>query len=338
MHFATDNQPFPLLHTTGAGVLGPDGWLLAPIHFKLYAGERVGVVGESGSGKTTLLKMLGGHAQATTGGIFFKGKKVWGPQEQLLSGHEGIAYLSQHFELRNNYWVHEILSYANQLEADEAMDIYRDCDVLHLMNRRTNGNLSGGEKQRLVLASLLTTKPELLLLDEPFSNLDALHQQQMERLLALMSNKYGITLMQVTHQPADVLAWATQVLVLQKGTVVQQGRPEDVFFSPTSHYVAGLFGAYNVVPIGVLPVVPDNPPPMHGLFVRASQIELLNKQEAGISGLIIHKAFKGSYTTYTIQVNSFQWKANHTNCMYEVGSEVGLGFAISKPCYLPLPA
>ncbi|MBI1780138.1 MAG: ATP-binding cassette domain-containing protein [Sphingobacteriales bacterium] len=116
--------------------------------------QKIAIAGETGSGKTSLLKMIAGFAEPASGRIFFNGEKVLGPNEQLIAGHKGIAYLSQYFELRNNYYVQELLEMTNQLPDGEADKIFSVCQVEHLLQRRTN-QLSGGEKQRIALARLL---------------------------------------------------------------------------------------------------------------------------------------------------------------------------------------
>lgn len=92
-----------------------DSMSLQSISFQLNAGQRLAIIGESGSGKSSLLKMIGGLASADSGQVLFQGKRVKGPEEVLLPGHPGIAYLSQHFELRNNYRMEELLEYGNKL-------------------------------------------------------------------------------------------------------------------------------------------------------------------------------------------------------------------------------
>ena len=149
--------------------------VLYPLHFTMQEGERVAIAGETGSGKSTLLKLIAGLVQPTGGNVYFEGMRVLGPDEQLLPGHPRIAYLSQHYELRNNYKVHELLSMTNQLDYRSAQQIFEVCRIAHLMMRRSD-ELSGGEKQRIALAKQLTSYPKLLLLDEPFSNLDRVHK------------------------------------------------------------------------------------------------------------------------------------------------------------------
>src|SRR6476660_1440979 len=108
------------------------------ISFSLDKGQRLGIAGETGSGKSTLLKIISGLEQTDTGSVSFKGNKVIGPYEKLIPGHAGIAYLSQHFELRNHYRVEEILEYATLLSEEKAITIFEICQITHLLKRKTD--------------------------------------------------------------------------------------------------------------------------------------------------------------------------------------------------------
>src|SRR6201991_2798823 len=145
------------------------------ISFTQEKGRKLAIAGETGSGKSTLLKMIAGLAEVRTGEVRFGGTRVLGPLERLIPGQPGIAYLSQHFELWNNYRVEEVLSYANDLSVEEASALYEIVRIDHLLSRRTD-QLSCGERQRIALSRLLVKPPRLLLLDEPFSNLDRTHK------------------------------------------------------------------------------------------------------------------------------------------------------------------
>ena len=125
------------------------------LSFKQLVGEKLAIAGETGSGKTTLLKMISGLVQPDSGKILLQGERVLGPLEKLIPGHSRIAYLSQFFELRNHYWVSEILEYANELTQKEAKELYDVCQISHLVNRRTD-QLSGGERQRIAVVTLLS--------------------------------------------------------------------------------------------------------------------------------------------------------------------------------------
>ncbi|OLY92026.1 ABC transporter ATP-binding protein [Cnuella takakiae] len=233
-----------LLQVSDLHINAATGPVLRGISFETEALKNIAIAGATGSGKSTLLKAIGGLAQPTSGKILFGGKRVLGPDERLLPGHPQIAYLSQHFELRNNYRVEEELECLNQMSEGEAARIYAICEVDHLLKRRTD-QLSGGEKQRIVTARLLTTRPKLLLLDEPFSNLDLAHKQVMQRVINEISTQLEITCMLVTHDPQDSLPWAHHILIMRDGLVVQEGTPQALYHHPVDAYAAGLLGKYN---------------------------------------------------------------------------------------------
>lgn len=219
---------------------------LPAVSFTQRKGERIAVAGETGSGKSRLLKTIGGLFAPAQGMVLFEGGRVLGPQERLIAGQPGIGYLSQHFELWHNYYVEEVLSYANDLEPAEAAALYRLCDIDRLLKRRTD-QLSGGERQRIALARLLVHPPRLLLLDEPFSNLDMIHKGILRRVIGESAAKFDITCILVSHDPRDVLSWADRLIVLREGRLVQQGTPVEVYSRPVDEYTAALLGDYTYV-------------------------------------------------------------------------------------------
>lgn len=247
--------------------------VVAPLSFNLQQGCRLAIAGETGSGKSTLLKMVAGFVQPDSGQLWFKGEKISGPEEQLLPGHKGIAYLSQHFELRNNYIVADLLDYGSELNAEEQLQLYRLCEIDHLLQRKTNSGLSGGERQRIALAKILTTQPQLLLLDEPFSNLDTLHKQSMRRIVANLQSTLNIGIIMISHDTSDMLSWAEEIWIMQYGQVIQQGTARDIYYRPVSTYAAGLFGVYNQLPVAQIQSwFPD-------LFVNQEQSHHISRPE-----------------------------------------------------------
>jgi ABC-type sugar transport system ATPase subunit len=224
-----------------------DGFAVNAVSFTQNAGEKIAIAGETGSGKTSLLKMIGGLLQPDSGQILFNGKRVEGPLEQLIPGHSKIAYLSQHFELRNNYEVHELLEMAGHLNDNEIIPLFQLCRIEHLLKRKTT-ELSGGEKQRVVLAIQLVKKPQLLLLDEPFSNMDAIHTAEMKAVLHDVAEEKGVSVIMVSHNGKDVLPWADTIYIMQDGCFVQTGSPYEIYHQPVNTYCAGLFGDYSEVP------------------------------------------------------------------------------------------
>jgi ABC-type sugar transport system ATPase subunit len=264
------------------------------ISFEQQPRQKIAIAGETGSGKTTLLKMISGLLQPDAGKIKFKGKHVPGPYEQLIPGHPDIAYLSQHFELRNNYRVHEILEMANRLTNEEAGDVYAVCRIEHLLGRRTD-ELSGGERQRIALARLLTGAPQLLLLDEPFSNLDAVHKNIIRAVLYDLGEKLKITCILVSHDAQDLLSWADVILVMKSGKIIQQGTPELLYCKPVNEYCAGLFGDYNLVDASVFFSVPGIEFNGKQLLIRPEKINISDSNINSVNGKVERVLFHGSY-------------------------------------------
>lgn len=209
--------------------------------------QKLAIAGETGSGKSTLLKMIAGLIQPDDGLIEFNDKHVLGPEFKLIPGHPDIAYLSQHFELRNSYRVEEILSYSNKLTDEMANAIFEVCMINHLVKRKTD-QLSGGERQRIAIAKLLIGSPKLLILDEPYSNLDLIHKTILKNVIREIGNSLQITCLMVSHDPSDLLSWADEIILMKAGKLVQQGNPEYIYRHPSSAYVAGLLGDYYILP------------------------------------------------------------------------------------------
>lgn len=321
---AANNNDTALLQVQQLGKQAPEGMVsVQDISFAQQRLQKMAIAGETGCGKTTLLKMIGGFVQPSSGTILFDQRRVTGPDEQLIPGHKSIAYLSQHFELRNNYWVHEILEYANLLTQEEANDIYAVCRIAHLLNRRTN-ELSGGEKQRVALARLLTTRPQLLLLDEPFSNLDLGHKNIIKSVIADMGDQLGITCLMVSHDATDILSWADTLLIMRNGMVVQQGTPETLYAQPMDEYCAALLGHYNKVPAAAIAHVFEVPPGVRELVIRPEHIQVVLPSAQALAGQVREQQFWGSFYTATVAVMGHTLLVNTGQAKLTLGDTVYL--------------
>jgi len=168
-----------------------------------------------------------------------------------------------------------------------------------LLNRRTD-QLSGGEKQRIALTRLLIGSPRLLLLDEPFSNLDAVHKGIMKSVIDDITLKPVITCIMVSHDAPDTLPWADTILVMKDGEIIQQGKPEQVYRQPIDEYCAALFGDYNLVNAVDAAVLHPKKGASNQkkLLVRPEQL-IISTNGAGLAATIQSISFMGSY--YTIE-------------------------------------
>ncbi|MHA6248429.1 ABC transporter ATP-binding protein [Pontibacter sp. CAU 1760] len=235
-----------LLQVSGISMAEGGNTVLHDISFRQEPRQKIAISGETGSGKSTLLKIIAGFIQPTAGSVLFEDDRVLGPHEKLVAGHPDIAYLSQQFELPKSLRVEQVLRYANTLTNLEAQNLYELCRISHLLQRRTD-QLSGGERQRIALARLLTTSPKLLLLDEPYSNLDMAHKSLLKAVIQDIGEQLDITCTLISHDPLDTLSWADTILVMRGGKVLQQGSPQHIYRQPVDEYTAALFGAYNLV-------------------------------------------------------------------------------------------
>jgi ABC-type sugar transport system ATPase subunit len=230
-----------LLNVSGISKKQGEEFVLKNINFIQESLQRIAIAGSTGSGKTTLLKIIAGFIQPDAGEVLFEGGRVKGPLEKLLPGHSQIAYLSQNFELRNNYRVEELLHMANKFSNSDADLIFEVCRIGHLLNRWSD-ELSGGERQRIAFAKALITAPKLLLLDEPFSNLDAIHRNILKTVINDIEERLNTTCILVSHDPVDLLSWADEIIVLHEGKIVQRNVPVQIYTHPVNEYVAALFG------------------------------------------------------------------------------------------------
>lgn len=276
---------------------------LHDISFTQQPLQNISIAGATGSGKTTLLKIIAGLLAPSSGTVDFKNHRVLAPDEKLLPGHPSLAYLSQHFELRNHYRVREVLDMAKRVDDGKAVLIYEVCRISHLLQRWTH-QLSGGEKQRIALARLLVTAPELLLLDEPYSNLDPFHKNILKAVVDDLRTALNMTAILVSHDPLDTLSWADEILVLNNGRLVQRGSPQTVYRHPDDEYTAGLFGKYTVLtPVlaKLFSQYSDISMERLGAFIRPEEFTLTG-EASGVKAEVEKVRFAGAWQELVLQV------------------------------------
>ncbi|MES2873000.1 MAG: ABC transporter ATP-binding protein [Bacteroidota bacterium] len=219
---------------------------VSDISLTIEKGDFVAIVGESGSGKSTLLKLIYGTLGPNSGELNFKGGHIPGPHEKLIPGHDSMKMLSQDFNLNLYARVYEniesMLSNENvQEKKQRSIEMMELLGISALANKRIV-ELSGGEQQRVALARAIITEPEVLLLDEPFSQLDAVLKTQFRADLKRLASELGITIIMVSHDPVDGLTLADQMFILKDGKLIESGKPDKIYNKPEHIYSARLLG------------------------------------------------------------------------------------------------
>lgn len=223
--------------------------VLRDMDFTLEQGQHISILGESGCGKSTLLQLIYGLLHLENGQIFWKEKKLLGPNFNLVPGEPFIKYLAQDFDLMPFISVADNIAKflsrnfmkernARVEELLEVVDLteFRDVHVKLL---------SGGQKQRVALARAIAKEPELLLLDEPFSHIDNFRRNALRRKLYAYLKKENIACITATHDSEEALSFSDEIKMMRNGTFIQTASPENLFKSPKNAYIASFFGDVN---------------------------------------------------------------------------------------------
>jgi ABC-type Fe3+/spermidine/putrescine transport system ATPase subunit len=251
------------------------------------AGERefVAVLGPSGCGKTTLLRIIAGFEDPTTGSVLIRGE----PVDRRAPYERDIGMVFQHYALFPHKTVVKNLEfglrYRSGLPRDRRARLVAEALTLVRMpgyEHRKPHQLSGGEQQRIALARALVTRPALLLLDEPLSNLDAKLRAEMRVELKQIHQAVGLTFLFVTHDREEALSLSDRVVVMRAGRIEQEGTPRDVYERPASEHVARFMGHSNLLDGRVADAAADH------LVVRLASGELI--RTGGPRGLTVGTA------------------------------------------------
>ncbi len=226
---------------TDEGVLAVQG-----VDLSVPSGEFLVLLGPSGCGKTTVLRMIAGLEEITAGGLYFDET----PMNDVPPHKRGVAMVFQNYSLYPHLTVYENMAFAlkNQRipreEIDEAVrEIARLLDLSGKLERKPR-ELSGGERQRVAIGRALVRKPELFLMDEPFSNLDVrLRTELRYQLQRLHASLPSTTFVYVTHDQMEATMLGDRVVVMNEGAILQQGTPREVYLHPDNLFVAQFVGA-----------------------------------------------------------------------------------------------
>ena len=219
-------------------------------NLKVEEGKIIALAGESGCGKSTLLNLIYGLLEWEKGEIIFNGKPILGPKKNLVPGEDFMKLVAQNYDLMPYSTVADnVGKFISNINLDEKKERVDELlKVVGLLDYRDTlpKYLSGGQQQRVSIARALSVMPKLLLLDEPFSNIDFSRKLELrERLFNYVKEK-KISLIISTHEIKKIMPWLDQLIVLQEGRLIQNDNAESTYKEPYNQYVAQLFGEVNV--------------------------------------------------------------------------------------------
>jgi ABC-type proline/glycine betaine transport system ATPase subunit len=291
----------------------PKKEILSDISFSLKEGQNLCVMGESGSGKSTLLKAIYGLLDLKKGSIYWKNQEVLGPAFHLVPGMSFFKYVAQDFDLMPYTSVAEnIGKFLSRFYPEEKEQ--RTKELLEVIEMSSFANekvktLSGGQQQRVAIARALAKEPELILLDEPFGQIDNFKKNSLRRKLFSYLKEKNISCIVATHDGDDALSFADQMMVIKNKKVIAFDSPKNLYKSPPEHYVAALFDDVNEL------YIDGEKKLIYPHQIQASK-DSLHK-------VIVKKSFfKGSFwlieATFNSQVIFFQ-NTKHLDSEQEIG-------------------
>jgi ABC-type Fe3+/spermidine/putrescine transport system ATPase subunit len=323
------------------------------LDLRIEKGSFCTLLGPSGCGKTTLLRAIAGLVAPRAGDILISGRRV----NDIPIHRRNIGLVFQNYALFPHKSVFDNvafgLKYRNADRGSVARRVAQALEVVRLphVERRLPAELSGGQQQRVALARAIVIKPDVLLLDEPLSALDANLREDMRGELKNIQRELGITTVFVTHDQEEALAISDSVVVMNRGRIEQVGTPEAVYGHPQSRFVADFLGRPNVLAAELLPLR-DKPPqvrlrngnvltvPTAAAAIGSCQVEVVIRADRvmleppgacappnGVPGRIVNVSFLGATATYVIEAGGIEFKAVAPirGAMLQRGAEVQVG-------------
>src|SRR5258705_2644918 len=329
------------------------------VSLEVEDGETVVLLGPSGCGKTTLLRLIAGFNRPKAGAIRIAGNTVASPSVMVPPEKRSLSMVFQSYAVWPHKTVFENLAYGLRLRHLDAATITAKVnDALATVRidgygQRYPAELSGGQQQRVALARVLVLEPDILLFDEPLSNLDATLREHMRFEIKTLLGKLKISCIYVTHDQSEAMVIADRVAVMNRGRIEQLGTPEDVYYRSKTDFVAQFIGLANVLEaritgsadrdhlkvcvehVGDLVARADmrgNDKSNARLFVRPEHIELTSTPKQGMNtlrGRVSRRSFVGAQTDYVIDVNGVPLRviSRSRDAGYQLSQDVLLSFA-----------
>ncbi len=281
------------------------------IDFSIEKGELISLLGPSGCGKTTLLNIIGGFLKPDNGKIYLENRDITDipPEKRDISTVFQSYALFPHMNVLENIKYGLKYKKLTKKEQNELALEYLKIVGLDGYEKKSIQELSGGQQQRVALARALVLYPKILLLDEPFSNLDAKLKISMREELKELQKNLKISMIFVTHDQEEALSISDKVVVMNNGRIEQIGTPEEIYYSPINEYVANFIGKSNFI-------LKDGAKKL----IRPENIKIEKNQKGNWE--VINKEFMGAYTILKIRNGR---EDLYVNIQGEKGREYKLG-------------
>ena len=281
------------------------------IDFSIEKGELISLLGPSGCGKTTLLNIIGGFLKPDNGKIYLEDRDITDipPEKRDISTVFQSYALFPHMNVLENIKYGLKYKKLTKKEQNELALEYLKIVGLDGYEKKSIQELSGGQQQRVALARALVLYPKILLLDEPFSNLDAKLKISMREELKELQKNLKISMIFVTHDQEEALSISDKVVVMNNGRIEQIGTPEEIYYSPINEYVANFIGKSNFI-------LKDGAKKL----IRPENIKIEKNQKGNWE--VINKEFMGAYTILKIRNGR---EDLYVNIQGEKGREYKLG-------------
>ncbi len=321
---------------------------VADVSFTVGEREFFTLLGPSGCGKSTTLRCVAGLEEPTEGEIAIRGRLVSSPAAGVFVPPErrSIGMVFQSYAVWPHMTVWANVAYPLRLARVGRAELARRVELVLAMvgldglERRYPGQLSGGQQQRVALARALVRQPDVLLLDEPLSNLDARLREQMRAELRALQRRTGIPILYVTHDQAEAMALSGRIAVMTGGRIVQVGRPLEVYARPRDRFVATFVGVMNIWPAHVVSReaqhavvetlgrrirIPDGSGALGPVMLAARPEQLRLDRDGGIPCTIEARSFLGNLVDYTVRVGEQALRVQTPpDVLFEEGERAGV--------------
>lgn len=274
--------------------------LFQNLNLNVDEGQIIALAGESGCGKSTLLSLIYGLMDWQSGDILFDGIKLFGPKGNLVPGESQMKFVAQNYDLMPYGTVYDnVGKYISNInlkvkkeKVEELLDVVGLTDFAKVIPK----NLSGGQQQRVAIARALAILPKMLLLDEPFSNLDFSRKFELRDKLFNYVKQNNLSLMISTHNLEEVLPWADKIVVLQNGRLIQNDSPLETYDNPYNDYVAKLLGEVNIFS--------DEEKTQLNLSKKHYFPHQIKVADSGVEANVLESLFAGSHYRNKLVINN----------------------------------